>query len=354
VIFSRHVTDNLAPYVDGRLDERARSRVDAHLAACGDCRRDLEEVRRSDSVLRQIPLFEAPESLWVAIETAAGTRPEIPAAAWSIRRYAVAALVVVSVLAGYWRYTRTPVAQWKVVVLSGSPLAGNEPVAAAELVPTGEWIETDSTSRARVEVGSIGSVEIAPDSRVRLVSSGTSEHRLALGHGQINAKILAPPRLFFVDTPSVTAVDLGCEYRLRCDRAGTGTLNVSQGWVALEWRGMESLVPAGASCHMRPGRRPGTPWFDDASPELADALERFDFNADSAPADLETILARSRARDTLTLWHLLSRVETSDRVRVYERMAELAPPPPEIAREKLLSLDPQSLARWKDELAWTW
>jgi hypothetical protein len=32
----------------------------------------------------------------------------------------------------------------------------------------------------------------------------------------------------------------------------------------------------------------------------------------------------------------------------------LAPPPPEIAREKLLSLDPQSLARWKDELAWTW
>ena len=221
-------------------------------------------------------------------------------------------------------------------------------------MPTGEWIETGARSRARIQIDEIGSVEVEPETGVRLVASGVNGHRLALRSGGISAKISAPPRLFFVDTPAGTAVDLGCEYRLHCDRNGAGFLNVSQGWVSLEWRGTESLVPAGASCRMRPERGPGSPWFDDASAELVEALERFDASPSPEPKDLETVLARSRARDTLTLWHLLSRVEPADRHRVYERMAEFAAPPAGITKEDILSLDRQSLVRWKDELAWTW
>ena len=69
---------------------------------------------------------------------------------------------------------------------------------------------------------------------------------------------------------------------------------------------------------------------------------------------LDIILADARARDTLTLWHLLSRVEVEDRARVYDRMASLTPVPAGVSREQALKLDPETLRRWKDELAWTW
>jgi hypothetical protein len=69
---------------------------------------------------------------------------------------------------------------------------------------------------------------------------------------------------------------------------------------------------------------------------------------------LDVILADARARDTLTLWHLLSRVEAEDRARIYDRMASLTPVPAGVSREQALKLDPETLRRWKEELAWTW
>jgi len=44
---SGHLDPNdIAAYVDGALDDAARARVDAHLAACGQCRAELIAVRR--------------------------------------------------------------------------------------------------------------------------------------------------------------------------------------------------------------------------------------------------------------------------------------------------------------------
>src|SRR5439155_13447187 len=110
--------------------------------------------------------------------------------------------------------------------------------------------------------------EIAPNTRVRVVTARSSEHRLALTRGEIRAKISAPPKLFFVDTASATAVDFGCEYALSADEEGFGWLHVTRGWVSFQWKGIESLVPAGASCQTRPQAGPGIPYFDDAPESL--------------------------------------------------------------------------------------
>jgi hypothetical protein len=82
-------------------------------------------------------------------------------------------------------------------------------------------------------------------------------------------------------------------------------------------------------------------------------LERFAFEKGGNEA-LDIIIAEARIRDTLTLWHLLSRVEGEDRGRVYDRMAALTPVPAGVSREQALKLDPETLNRWKEELAWTW
>src|SRR5438876_1202274 len=95
--------------------------------------------------------------------------------------------------------------------------------------------------------------------------------------GRMSARISAPPKLFFVNTPSAVAEDLGCAYTLEVDDAGNSLLRVTLGWVALQLKDRESLVPAGAACATRPGIGPGTPYFEDASELFRTALAKLDF-----------------------------------------------------------------------------
>jgi hypothetical protein len=220
-------------------------------------------------------------------------------------------------------------------------------------IGSGEWLETDGRSRALVKVGEIGSVEVAPNTRLRVVAVRSNEKRLALARGEIHASISAPPKLFFVDTVAGTAVDLGCEYSLTADETGSGVLSVTRGWVSFQWKGLESLVPAGASCKIRSFNGPAIPYFDDASEKLKQAIDRLGLEK-TADDSFDVILSEARVRDTLTLWHLLRRVGPEERGFVFDRMTALTPLPAGVSREKALLLDAGTLERWKDELAWKW
>jgi hypothetical protein len=288
-----------------------------------------EQIKFGTEMLDHLPIVKAPDAIWTSIEAAMReSRPPqhsmTPSAAC------------------WWRWA---VATFAVLVLIGAEYWIARHNGRVSQAGAGEWIETDSQSRATIKVGEIGSVEVEPGTRVRVVTERPSEHRLTLAHGEIRAKISAPPKLFFVDTASGTAIDLGCEYRLNADELGLGVLQVSRGWVSFQWKNLESLVPAGASCRTHPNIGPGIPYFDDASETLKQALESNSLNV---------ILAESRVRDTLTLWHLLQRVDVRDRARVYDRIASLTPVPSGVSRERALKLDPETLKLWKDELAWKW
>jgi hypothetical protein len=339
-MFDGHIQDRLTAYLDGEMPENERALADTHLRQCGLCREDMARVRDVVSVLERMPLVAAPAGLWQAIEAAVDT-PSRPRTSPMWRYVAAAAVVLTIACAAWWKHLQTPT--WQVTRLTESQ-------SITENVRTGRLIETGNSSSAYIRVADIGSVQVGPGTRVRLVETGSRGHRLALENGTLSAKISAPPRLFFVETPAATAIDLGCEYTLQCDRAGTGLLRVTAGWVALERQGRESLVPAGASCRMRATQGPGTPWFDDAGETLISALDAFDTSRNG----LDTILAVARPRDTLTLWHLLSQVDAGDRARVYDRVAALAPPPTGVTREKVLSLNAEAMTLWKNELAWIW
>jgi hypothetical protein len=304
--------------------------------------------------MEHLPLVEAPASIWGSLESALesrGARRAVPVTRW---RWAFAAIALVAVIAAaYWRFAWRSGMQWEVQRLEGSPLVGANPVEGSARIGAGEWIETDSASRAAVAVGAIGSVEIEPNTRLRVVAARPGEQRLALARGEIRARISAPPRLFIVDTAAGTAVDLGCEYALSTAEDGSSLLHVTRGWVSFEWKGLESLVPAGASCRTHPYAGPGIPYFDDATESLKQAAANFGWEK-SGGESLEVILHNSRMRDTLTLWHLLARVQGRDRERVFDRIAALTPVPADVSRELVLKLDRDTLARWKDALAWTW
>jgi hypothetical protein len=262
-----------------------------------------------------LPLVRAPEHLWTRIQSELD-HPEPSYPRW---------------------WALMPLAAMIVVVLW------------IALQPASHWIETQQNITT-IAVGDIGTVDIQPQSRVRVLATRSNEHRLELAEGAIEATINAPPRLFIVDTKATTAIDLGCAYRMESDSAGNGSLRVTGGWVALEKASGEVLVPAGANCKIRSSRGAGTPYFSDASEAFRNAVDAFDQNA----SGIDLMLANARPRDTLTLWHVLREVNGSERERVFDKMAALVPLPSGVTKDKVLALDAATMTRWREELAWSW
>jgi hypothetical protein len=372
-MFGNHVKKNLSAYAHGELADEESQRIAAHLRACASCRVEFEEIRLGIRLAESLPRAAAPASLWETIEagliktSAAEKEPKKSslfnaspfgspfASSFGGRRFAAACAVICVALlsAGTWFYFRSANEAWAVARIEGAPRIDADSIGERGRLGVGEWLETDARSRAEIKVANIGRVEVEPNTRVRLIETRLTEHRLELQRGTLHARIWAPPRLFFVNTPSAVAADLGCAYTLEVDDRGRGLLHVTSGFVALETKGRESMVPAGAACVTEPGTGPGTPFFEDAPEELIDALAKLDFGAGGTAA-LDDVLAVARPRDTLTLWHLLPRVDADERRRVFERLAAQNAPPEGVTREGVLALDRKMLDAWKDQLESTW
>jgi len=246
-----------------------------------------------------------------------------------IRRSVLAMAAAVTLAAGVWVFG--PWGGGAVDLDSWRRVAGSGGKSGA-VWSAGAWIETGAGEAVEVASDAVGRVTVGPDSRVRLVRAGEGEHRLELAEGSIEAFIYAPPRLFYVDTPGATAVDMGCAYEMDVEADGSGVLRVTGGWVELQNTGegavtggfaSVSRVPAGSVCRLGAGGVPGLPWFEDAGEGFGGLVE--DVESGEAGA-LDGLLEAARARDGLTLWHLVVRTAGQDRARVVARLLELVPP----------------------------
>jgi hypothetical protein len=374
-MFSRHVTKDISAYCHGELSSEESKQFAEHIISCIKCRTKFEEVKLGIKLAERLPQLSAPEHLWRDLEPLLEKQTETPVAqaslapsgfwTWRVQFAAAAVLLIVACAGAWWFYSHPSDGpthpngskpSWLVRRLNGTPKIGSETISGNGQLAIGEWLETDGSSRAQIAVGSIGNVDIDENTRVRLLAAQPTEHRLELTRGKMSARIWAPPRLFFVETPSAVAADLGCAYTLEVDDNGGSILHVTSGWVALELKDRESIVPAGAACETQPGIGPGTPYFVDSTQDFRAALKKVDFNTDvnSQSAALTAMLDQARQRDTLTLWHLLPRVNGDDRARVYDKLAAFAPPPASVSREGVLRLDKAMLDAWRQTLEPQW
>ncbi|HLH16831.1 MAG TPA: hypothetical protein VKX45_06405 [Bryobacteraceae bacterium] len=229
-----------------------------------------------------------------------------------------------------------PVTEWRVASVEGRALIGGSSARQDMPLRAGEVLRTAPGAHLALQDDALGRIELGPDSEMR----AAAQRRVALDRGRLHAVIWAPPRRFVLDTPSARAVDLGCEYTMEVDPAGDGLLTVSMGWVAFEYHGRESFIPAGARCITRRGAGPGIPVYEDAPPALQQALARFETGDTGA---LAAVLSAARPRDGLTLWHLLTRASPRDRGAVFDCLAQLVPLPAAASRARVLRGDPEAI-----------
>ena len=163
----RHVTDSLVAYVDGELDALAATRVAEHLLACRSCRQACETIRltaHAAGTLRRVP---APDGLFDNIEAsidrapgrdserkgkAVAKRDRWPmTAAWM--SVAMTGIVIFTVVV--WTVATAPPTAFEVTTLEGSSRVERRITNGRDMISAGEWLETDSGSRALIRVKSV-------------------------------------------------------------------------------------------------------------------------------------------------------------------------------------------------------
>jgi len=94
--------DRLELYLDGELPPGERPAIEAHLEACPDCRRELEEIRRLETVLRGAPTGAQPR--WDVYVERVAARTKSGKTRWFVA--AAAAILVGFTVWNVWEVTR--------------------------------------------------------------------------------------------------------------------------------------------------------------------------------------------------------------------------------------------------------
>lgn len=226
---------------------------------------------------------------------------------------------------------------------TGTVSCGGADLATGRL-PVGGTIDTGA-HRAELAIANIGTAELGEETRVRLDRTGAERHQLHLERGHMHARVLAPPRIFAVTTPSANVTDLGCEYTIDIAATGAGEIRVITGMVELETgTGAIVVAPAGTHARLLPGRRASLPLDDKAGPALVAAVAAHERGE---PDGVERVLAAATASDAITVANLYSLLRTR---RVLERLAQLSPPIDDAITIDKAHADRATFALWLDEI----
>ena len=238
-------------------------------------------------------------------------------------------------------------APWHIETVDGIATVDGVAIKRNDRLGVGDTLITGPNSRVTVRIARVGELEVAENTEVTLAATARGRHRVELKRGKINARVWAPPFTFGVRTPAGLASDIGCAFSLDYKETH-GLLHVTSGWVDFDGDTRSSLVPEGARAELRRELGPGSPYWDDAPPEFREALRAYDTTG--TLADLQRVLATARERDAMTILHIVERARREHRGPAFDRLAQLAPPPPSVTREGVVNRDLTMLSAWRTKM----
>jgi hypothetical protein len=244
-------------------------------------------------------------------------------------------------------------APWSVELLAGNASGDGAPLATGAHVASGERLETNDASTLRIALGRVGVADLAPDSRLRLVGTGATEHRLRLERGTLHVTVWAPPRFFVVEAPRFTAVDLGCVYSLQVDSGGASRLAVRQGEVEVQATGRSVLVTGGTELELDSAGHADVPYPVGSTRAWRERLAAV-ARGGEADSLLAPLLRAPHGTELISLWHLAGRVGPAARLQIYDALAPLTPNGVAVRREDVARLDPTAMEQWRTALRPLW
>jgi hypothetical protein len=269
---------------------------------------------------------------------------------WRVAAFAAVILIIFAMTIALLKAGRGQV-EWQARRSSGEPAVDAKTLSGEISLDVGTVITTDAKSEVELKAAGHGRIRVLPRSEVRLVASGSQHQRLALDHGTIEASLYAPPFMFSFATPSGTAYDIGCAFRLSVGEDKRGMLEVLSGWVQFEVGEAQELAPAGTEVAIEPGFAPGTAIYEDASPEFKAAVRKLDFGeANEREAALDEALAQARPKDVYTLLRLMRTATPEERGRIFDRASVLKPPPSWVTREGIMRREDAMMNAWSNSL----
>lgn len=276
-----------------------------------------------------------------------------PPWAWYAAASVAAAVVAFAAYVALIPVIGQPGREWRIVARAGQPTVSGVVLTGSGTLAVGGVVQTDARSRAEIRAGRVGRIQVEPGSQVRLLSTATGRHRLALDSGRIAARLWSPPFTFGFATPAADVFDIACAFTMDVDEGGATIVRVTSGWVQLETATREQLIPEGAMAVAEPGKGVGTPFFEDASAAFKRALHAIDFEPlTSAQREdvVATLLREARRRDVYTFLRLNRDLTPQERAAVYDRVAMLWTPPTGVTRRGIMLNDGEMLDAWRRHL----
>lgn len=260
-------------------------------------------------------------------------------------RYAVAAAVIILAAAAAW-FMRVPDDAVIITSLEGELLIDGKPASKGARVREGQRVETGRGGHVVVRAGSLGHVELVDRAALVLTSAREGRIRVRMESGDLRARIAAAPYAFRVETPGAVADDMGCAYQIVTDSAGNGWLRVTEGWVRLRSRGIDSLVVEGTEAALRTETGPGIPFREGAGPALRSLAGTITAGSVPDAGELALALQQARPEDTVTLLNLLWRAPLPVAQPIFTRLAAQYPPPDTVVWQRFQNRDLTAVAEW--------
>jgi hypothetical protein len=256
---------------------------------------------------------------------------------------ALAAAAVIALGAGafWWRLQWPADRAWRVATVTG----GTERVGT---LAVGQTIDLGTASEASLSIARLGTARVHAGSEVSLRATSSRRHNLQMTRGTMDVSVWAPPSRVVIGTPAGTVIDLGCVFTLTVEK-DVAWVRVDTGWVQLENKFGEMLVPAGASSDMAGDAPPSVPIYDDATADFRAGIQLIERGATPKIDFALAVIDRdARARDVPTLLMLALRSPQMPREALLSRAALLAPPPAPVG--KTMDLTDDAIWQWFDAL----
>ncbi len=238
---------------------------------------------------------------------------------------------------------------WTIKKLTGTPQLGYHTIESSISFSEDQELKTNLQSTAEITIKKIGRITVSSQTVLKRIPQ---KNGIFLEQGTIEVNTLGARKSFFIEVPNgkIKSLDLASDYLVEANPSGLITLEVkNQSLVKITSDKVEAVVPPDFKCNLVEKLGLGLPYNKEASNNYKDALTRFCFSDDKA-VSLNKILSLSEKKDAFTLWNLIKRVSITNRIYVYEKLAELVPPKGDIDKGGIIGLDPQMMNAYLNEI----